>query len=118
MTGRIIPHANIIEIRQGDSFTIQIQLKISHQNINLYGSSINMQARDDNGNVVLSKLASEVDSANGKFALVLTPNDTNIQAGDYFTDIELSTPDGSINTIFPADVNKVGVLRITDQITR
>ena len=118
MTGRIIPHANVIEIRQGDSFTIQIQIKKSHRNINLSGSSLTMQARDDNGKTVLDKLAAEVDAVNGKFAFVLTPSDTNIQIGEYYTDIELSTPDGSVNTIFPSDVNKVGILRITEQVTR
>ena len=38
--------------------------------------------------------------------------------GNYKTDIQLELPDGGVNTIFPADVNKIGVFRITPQVTK
>ena len=118
MTGRILQNSNVIEVRQGDSFTIRLQFRKGGNVIDLTDSRITMQVRDEAGDVLLDKLATEVDLANGKVALILTPSDTSIAVGDYDTDIQIQMPDGSINTIFPADVNKVGVFRVTEQVTR
>lgn len=118
MTGRILQNSNVIEVRQGDSFTIRMQFKKGGEAINLVGSKVTMQVRNNDDAVLLSKLATEVDIAVGKFAIVLTPSDTSIPVGDYNTDIQIQMSDGSIHTIFPADVNRVGVLRITEQVTR
>ena len=32
MSGRIVAHSNLIEVRQGDSFNIIVQIKKSHPN--------------------------------------------------------------------------------------
>lgn len=118
MTGRILQNSNVIEVRQGDSFTIRLQFKKGCDAIDLTGSKVTMQVRNDAGDVLLSKLAAEVNIVIGKFALVLTPSDTSIAVGDYNTDIQIQMSDGSVHTIFPADVNRVGVFRITEQVTR
>jgi len=117
MTGRVIN--NLIEIRQGDSFPINLELRDAETDKpkNLTGASLQMQVRDKDGNIKFSLYGSEVDAKKGKIALLLTPIQTNIPVGDYVTDIQLLTSDGSVNTIFPADVNQVAIFRITPQVT-
>ena len=119
MSGRILQNSNIIEVRQGDSFVINLQFNKSCKEIDLSGSYIKMQVRNMyDGKIVIDKLASEVDTLKGKFAIILTPDDTNIKVDDYYTDIQITTADGSVNTFFPADVNKRGIFRVTEQVTR
>lgn len=118
MTGRILQNSNVIEVRQGDSFTIKIKINKNGGDMDLTGSEINMSVRRTDDNSEMFKLlATTIDIENGLFALVLTPSHTSIEAGDYKTDIQLETPDGSINTIYPADVNKTAVFRVTPQVT-
>ena len=119
MSGRILQNSNLIEVRQGDSFTIRLQLKKKHEALDLTGSRVNMQVRNMQDDTLLfDKLATEVDILAGKVAIVLTPTDTNISVGDYKTDIQITFPDGSVNTIFPADVNRIAVFRVPEQVTR
>ena len=108
---------NLITIRQGDSFTINLELKEKCQPVDLSGASLLMQVRDQNNNVMFSVEGEPVDILNGKMALVLTPSMTNIALGDYNTDIQLTLADGSVNTIWPSNVNQIGTLRITQQVT-
>lgn len=119
MTGRILPNGNIIEVRQGDSFTIRLKITKNNSQIDLSDSVVKMQIRNFDDNSIKSELyATPIDITNGMFALILTPTTTSLEVGNYKTDIQLTTKDGAINTIFPADVNKIGVLRITEQVTR
>lgn len=119
MTGRILQNGNVIEVRQGDSFTIRINITKNNSRIDFAGAKINMQVRGFTDNTLkYDLLATNIDIAKGQFALIMTPAHTSLPIGDYKTDIQLTTNDGSINTIFPADVNKVGILRITEQVTR
>lgn len=39
MTGRILQNSNVIEVRQGDSFTIRLQLKKACKDMDLTGST-------------------------------------------------------------------------------
>lgn len=119
MTGRILQNGNVIEVRQGDSFTIRIAMKKNDQAINLTGAKVNMQVRGFNDDSLkFDLLATEIDVQAGLVALIITPEMSKIDPGDYKTDIQVSFPDGSINTIFPADVNKIGIFRVTEQVTR
>lgn len=119
MTGRILPNGNVIEVRQGDSFTIRLKITKNNAEIDLSNSSVQMQVRSfDDDSVKFDIIASPINIAQGIFAIILTPSHTDIPVGDYKTDIQLSTNDGLINTIFPSDVNKIGILRITEQVTR
>ncbi len=119
MVGRIIQNSNIIEVRQGDSFTIRIQFAKKCDAMDLAGATIKMQVRSmDDDSLLWSIVADPVEAKKGIFALCLTPNETNIAPGDYKTDIQLELPNGSIHTFFPEDVKKVGVFRITEQVTK
>ncbi|MBQ9732068.1 MAG: hypothetical protein IJV97_03160 [Alphaproteobacteria bacterium] len=118
MSGRIVAHSNLIEVRQGDSFNIIVQIKKSHHDFDMQGSSLRMQVRDYEDNLLIDKTALNAETDTGKMVFILTPQDTNIPVGDYKVDIELVLPDGAINTIFPTNINKIGVFRITEQVTR
>ena len=116
MTGRIIN--NLIEVRQGDSYTINIQVRKECKPVDLTGATLLMQVRDENNNLMFTLSGTPVDIANGKMVLLLSPTETNIPVGDYVTDIQLTTSDGSVNTIFPTNVNQVATFRITKQVTQ
>ena len=115
MSGRVIN--NLIEIRQGDSFAMNFQIKNKCQPADLTGAVMIMQVRDENNNLMFTLTGTDVDVKNGKMALLFTPTQTSIPVGDYNTDIQITTSDGSVNTIFPADVNQIGTFRITEQVT-
>jgi hypothetical protein len=116
MTGTV--QNNIITVRQGDSFALNLEIKDGCTPVDLTGATITMQVRDTvNGNILFGIEATPVDALNGKAALLITPSETSNPVGDYVTDIQLTGADGSVNTIFPADVNKIGVFRITAQVT-
>ena len=117
MTGKVKPE--LIEVRQGDSFTINVAVsKCCGQPIDLTGASLLMQVRTTGGELVFSVSGTDVDLVGGKMALLLTPTETSIDVGDYITDIQLTMADGSINTIYPANVNKIATFRITEQVTQ
>lgn len=116
MTGRIVN--NLIEVRQGDSFAINFEIKKKCNPVDLTGATLLMQVRDSNNNLVFAVSGTDVDIKNGKMALLLTPTQTSAQVGDYNTDIQLTSADGSVNTIFPANVNQIATFRITEQITQ
>ncbi len=116
MTGYV--QNNLIAVRQGDSFTINFELKEKCKPVDLTGAEILMQVRDESGNLMFSVSGTPVDAVNGKMAILLTPLQTKINVGDYNTDIQVTLQDGSVNTIFPSNVNQIGVFRVTEQITR
>ena len=117
MTGTV--QNNIITVRKGDSFALNVQIKNGCKPINLTGATLLMQVREkDSNNLVFYVEGTPVDAANGKMALLITPSMTlSVAVGDYVTDIQLTGADGSVNTIFPPDVNKIGIFRITAQVT-
>lgn len=116
MTGRIVN--NLIEVRQGDSYPINIAVKKECKPVDLTGATLLMQVRDEDNNVKFTLTGTAVDAAKGKMALLLSPSETSIPVGDYVTDIQLTTADGSVNTIFPANVNQIATFRITQQVTQ
>ena len=116
MTGRIIN--NLIEVRQGDSYPINIQVKRRGKPVDLTGATMLMQVRDENNNVMFTLSGTAVDMINGRMDLLLSPTETSIPVGDYVTDIQVTGADGSVNTIFPANVNQIATFRITEQVTQ
>jgi len=115
MTGRVIN--NLIEVRQGDSFVIDFEIKERGKPVNVTDATLVMEVKDSGGNTMFTCIGDHVDGRNGKMLLNITPDMTNIPVGDYLTDIQLMSGDGSVNTLFPANVNAVGTFRITEQIT-
>lgn len=116
MTGRIT--GNLIEVRQGDSFVINLQVKKGCKPVDLTDATVMMQVRDTADNIIFQCDGTPVDVENGRIALIITPGMTAADVGDYSTDIQVTMPDESVNTIFPENVNAVGIFRITKQITR
>lgn len=116
MTGRIIN--NVIEVRQGDSYAMNFSVKNGCKPANLTGATMLMQVRNIDTNALIFEITgTPVDVLNGKMAILLTPTQTSAAVGDYKTDIQVTTADGSVNTIFPANVNQIGTFRITEQVT-
>lgn len=118
MVGKILPQ--MIEIRQGDSFTIRLQFRNDKGFIDITGSLLKMQVRNRNDNkVVMTKIGSLDDAVNGKACLEITSADTkNLQvAGDYIADIQITFANGEVHTIYPQDVNKVAAFVVSQNVT-
>lgn len=119
MTGRILPGADIIEVRQGDSFNIKLRFKAKNKALDLSALKVIMQVRKtENEALVFEKEAEAVEAAQGIYLLRLTPTETSAPVGNYKTDIQVMFANGEINTIFPQSVAKVGVFRLTPQVTK
>ena len=108
---------NLITVRQGDSFALNFEIKNKCKPADLTGATMLMQVRNADNRIMFSVEGTAVDVKNGKIALLLTPSETNIPVGDYVTDIQLTGADGSVNTIWPVNVNQIGTFRITEQVT-
>lgn len=116
MSGRITP--TMIEVRQGDSFAINIAVQNNNAAADLTGATVVMQVREkDSGNIVFSVTGTPVDVASGKIALLLTPEQTGATVGDYVTDIQITFANGEVHTIYPANISQVATFRITPQVT-
>jgi len=116
MTGRV--YNNVIEVRQGDSFEINVFVNNKCQPVDLTGATLLMQVKDkDSGDLMFEVSGTPVDVEQGKMMLYVTPAYSSIPVGDYITDIQVTTADGHVNTIFPPNVNQVGTFRITQQVT-
>lgn len=119
MTGRILPGADIIEVRQGDSFNIKLRFKAKNKALDLSALKVIMQVREnENDSLVFEKEAEAVEAAQGIYLLRLTPAETSAPAGNYKTDIQVMFANGEVNTIFPQSVAKIGVFRLTPQVTK
>ena len=108
---------NIITVRQGDSFALNFELREKCKPVDLTGATMLMQVRDENDALKFSITGTPVDVAHGKMAILLTPTQSSIPVGDYITDIQVTLADGSVNTIWPANVNQIGVFRVTEQVS-
>ena len=115
MSGRIVN--NLIEVRQGDSFGIKIRVYAGDKSADISASIVRMQVRNRENVIMFEALGDVIDAKNGKTVLEITPEQSNIAVGDYKCDIQLETADGSVNTIWPLNVNQIGVFRITPQVT-
>lgn len=115
MSGRIIN--NLIEVRQGDSFGITLQVFINGAPADLSNNAVRMQVRDAQNEIMFERSGDIIDENKGKIVLSITPQQSSIAVGDYKCDIELETDDGSINTIWPINVNQTGIFRVTPQVT-
>lgn len=115
MSGKIIN--NLIEVRQGDSFPIMLQVFTCGKPADLSENIVRMQVRNIQNEKMFELLGDVVDEKNGKIVLSITPQQSSIAVGDYKCDIQLETTEGSVNTIWPLNVNQVGVFRITPQVT-
>lgn len=115
MSGRIVN--NLIEVRQGDSFALMLRIHENGRPADLSSTVARMQVRNQQNQKMLDIKGDIIDESNGIIVLSITPQHSRIGVGDYKCDIEIETDDGSVNTIFPLNVNQTGVFRITPQVT-
>lgn len=116
MTGTV--QNNLITVRQGDSFALNIEVKNKCKPMDLTGATVLMQVRNKDSNaLVFSVTGTAVDALHGKVAMLITPSETSASVGDYICDIQVTGADGSVNTVWPANVNQIGTFRITEQVT-
>ena len=110
---------NGIIVRKGDSFDIIVQIKDKKQKgLNLEGCNLCMSVKNPETNKVIFKIAGEIISEEeGKVRIAIKPKHTNNSPQDYKTDIQLALKNGDVHTIFPKDINKVGIFRITEDVT-
>lgn len=114
MSGNIIEQANIIEVRQGDSFDIFIHLIKDNKSINLSESTISLTVYNNIGNsIVLQRDSVGVDMENGKVCIEIYPSDTEkMLAGDYPCTIRALLENGRVHTFFPSGVSRKGTFRV------
>lgn len=116
MSGKI--ENNIITVRQGDSFALKLQISDNNGIVDLSNAELTMQVRNKNDVLMFEAIGVLADGQTDKMLILLTPEQTNIPVDKYKCDIQLILGDGSVHTIFPADVNKIGAFVITEQVTR
>jgi hypothetical protein len=116
MSGKI--QNNIITVRQGDSFALNLQINDENGPVDLSGAELSMQVRNSDDLLMFEVQGTTVSSEEGKMVILLTPGQTNIAVGEYKCDIQLLGSDGSVNTIFPANINQIGAFIVTEQVTR
>ncbi len=106
-----------ITVRKGDSFTIVIRFKTEQGVLDISGARIKMDVKDASDTLLFSKSGELTDAINGLAAIELTPQDTDIEVGEYKTDIQITYANGQVHTIFPQNINKIGYFRVTNQVT-
>lgn len=118
MAGYMTPSG--IVVRQGDTFDILLQFRAGKgKEIDISGWRIKMSVYDQTGKKLQFTKEGEVfDALSGKARIELKPEDTGIEVGDYITDIQVITDQQDIHTIFPQDINRVAVFRVTGQVTK
>ena len=114
-----IMNKNGIIIRRGDSFDILIHFKNKHgDNLNLEACSIKMSVKNIGGTTPLFSILGEIISQEeGKARIKILPKHTKISPEDYAADIQLTLKNGDVHTVYPQDINKTAVFRITDDVT-
>lgn len=120
MAGVILPF--MIVVRKGDSFDIVLQLHhdnaVGNPPMDLTDCEVKMTVKNQSDRVLFTKTGEIFEPLSGKVRIKLTPEETNTEVGDYVTDIQIRLKTGDIHTIYPGDVNKVAVFRITPEVTQ
>ena len=119
MVGKIM--SQLIEVRQGDSFTIQLQFQTEDGLLDITDAELKMQVRNREDNkVLLTKTGIIDDASKGKAHLTILPADTKNLAveGDYITDIQATFANGEIHTVYPGDVTKMASFVVSRNVTK
>lgn len=106
-------------VRQGDSFDVVMQFKDKNAaGLNISGWEIKMQVRGrENGEKKFTVSGEIIDENSGKARIKLNPEQTSMAVGDYDCDIQVTLDQNDVHTIWPQNVNQIGLFRITKQIT-
>lgn len=106
----------MITVRKGDSFDIVFQMKADGKPMDLTDCEVKMNVKDGDF-LKFSKKGEMFEPENGKFRIKLTPAETSIDVGEYKTDVQIKLKNGDIHTIYPEDVNRVAVFKVTADVT-
>lgn len=116
MAGKITPY--MVEVRQGDSFDIIVNFKDQSGNpMDIHYSEVKMQVRSKQNTLMFSVIGDNINPEKGVSLIKISPNETSIPVDDYNSDIQVAFKNGDVHTIWPQDVNKIGLFRTTKQIT-
>lgn len=106
-----------ITVRRGDSFAINFHFTDNIGDMDLKDTQLKMCVKKEDGSKVLEKNGVISDAARGLASIELTPADTDIEADEYLTDIQIKLSDGQVHTIFPQDINSLAYFIITPHVT-
>lgn len=110
---------NKIVVRKGDSFDIVMQFRHGElQPMDLSQCLLKMSVRRQDGDLLFTKSGEVIDVLSGKARLKLLPDDTDVEPGVYKTDIQLTLKNGDVHTVFPQEINQVGVFVVTEEVTQ
>lgn len=115
MVGTITPKG--ITVRKGDSFNIILQFRHSEIPMDLSDCIIKLGVKNQAGKIMFEKQAEIIDVASGKARIVITPNESSIDAGEYRSDIQITFKNGEVHTVYPQDINKLAYFKITEEVT-
>lgn len=117
MVGKI--NANGIVVRRGDSFDIVMKFKSkTAQKFDLIGCNIKMAVKNigDLRNLFIVN-GEIIDENQGIARIKLMPSHTKITPKDYICDIQLTLKNGDVHTVFPSNIAKTAIFRITEDVT-
>ena len=118
MSGKITP--NYIAVRKGDNFTIRFQFKCGKEFVDINGSSLKMQVKNQSDKkTILIKQGFIDDAIKGKAHIAILPEDTQKLSGSdsYWVDIQITFANGEVHTFYPQDVNKLASFIVAENIT-
>ena len=114
-----------IIITQGDTLNIPLIFAYNRTDgvkvpINLENAVLRMQVRPsaDAQPVIQKEIRDHVDAANGRTVMQLTPEDTNIAVGTYYTDMEIQFIDGQKFTFYPYKTGCNAYFKVVEQFTK
>ena len=113
-----------IVLTQGDTLNIPLCFA-RRQNgkkipVNLDNAVIRMQVRAnaESQPLINKAVTDHYDPVNGKTVLQLSPEDTNIPVGSYYTDIEIQFIDGQKFTFYPPKSASKAYFKVVEQFTK
>lgn len=116
MVGILTPAG--ITVRKGDAFNIILQFRHDETPMDLEGCIVRMAVKDLDNKPVINKTGEIFESAGGKVRIALRPEDTNIEAAEYKTDIQITFKNGEVHTVYPQNVAAVAYFRVTEEVTQ
>jgi len=115
MTGKITYQG--ITVRRGDTFPVSLHFVKKGKDADISGCNIIMQVLNEENDLIFNKKAIIDEAQTGRATILLEPSDTDIDAGTYYTVIQIKDENGQVNTIYPANVSSVAFFRVVGQIT-
>lgn len=117
MTGKMSREGIIV--RQGDSFDILLHFrKKDGSDFDITGCSLKMTVKKEKEETpIFTAEGIILDGLKGNAIIKLSPENTEVPVGDYVTDIELHLQNGDVHTIFPENLARTGIFRVTEDIT-